>query len=166
VDADTKLVPSYQSGKRTLPTATAFMGDLHSRIDGKPQIAFDGWPHWIEATRRTFGHRGADVATTVKEYQKECPADGSDADYPTLALRPPSPLPVKRRTPPQGKPTPAKPPQTAEAWMAKFGTPAAPSETPPSAKAWADKFKARPTGKTSAETWEEKIKRGLGWILD
>jgi IS1 family transposase len=75
IDPDTKLVPSYETGKRTLPTATRFMEDLHSRVDGKPQITFDGWDHWIEATRRTFGHRGAHVGTTVKEYQKACRAD-------------------------------------------------------------------------------------------
>jgi len=34
MEADTKLVPSYQTGKRTLPVATAFMKDFRSRVDG------------------------------------------------------------------------------------------------------------------------------------
>jgi IS1 family transposase len=75
MEADTKLVPSYQTGKRTLPVATRFMRDLRARVEGMPQLTFDGWPHWIEATRRTFGHEGAHVGMTVKEYQKECRPD-------------------------------------------------------------------------------------------
>jgi hypothetical protein len=75
MDADSKLIPSYRVGKRTLTTATAFMHDFRARVDGKPQITFDGWAPWIEATRRSFGHRGADVGSTVKEYQKECHPD-------------------------------------------------------------------------------------------
>ena len=72
VDADTKLVPAYRTGKRTLGSATTFLKDLRERVDGKPQITVDGWPHWVEALRRSFGHRGVDAAMTVKEYQKEC----------------------------------------------------------------------------------------------
>lgn len=75
MEADTKFVPSFKTGKRTLPVATAFMADLRARVDGKPQLTVDGWPHWVEATRRTFGHNGAHVGMTVKEYQKECHAD-------------------------------------------------------------------------------------------
>jgi len=44
-------------------------------LTATPQITFDGWPHWIEATRRSFGHNGADVGCTVKEYQKGCSPD-------------------------------------------------------------------------------------------
>lgn len=75
VDAETKLVPSFETGKRTLDTATDFAQDLRARVDGKPQITVDGWPLWIESMRRAFGHDGADVGMTVKEYQKECRPD-------------------------------------------------------------------------------------------
>lgn len=75
IDADTKFIPSFEVGKRALSTATDFMTDLRSRVEGKPQITVDGWPHWVEAIRRTFGHRGADVGSIVKEYQKACSPD-------------------------------------------------------------------------------------------
>jgi hypothetical protein len=77
LDKDSKLVPSYKTGKRTLPVATVFMKDLRARVDGKPQVTVDGWPHWVEALRRSFGHNGVNAGMTVKEYQKACPPDGT-----------------------------------------------------------------------------------------
>jgi hypothetical protein len=55
IDAETKLVPSYLTGKRSLPFATKFMHDLRSRVAGKPQISVDGWPQWEESIRRSCG---------------------------------------------------------------------------------------------------------------
>lgn len=77
LDADSKLVPSYVTGKRELGTATTFMRDLHSRVAGKPQVSVDGWPHWIESLRRSFGYQGVDAGSIVKEYQKECAGDST-----------------------------------------------------------------------------------------
>jgi transposase-like protein len=70
IDPESKLVPSYLVGKRTLPVATQFMQDLRERVVGKPQMSVDGWPHWAEAVRRTFGHNGVHLGSIVKEYQK------------------------------------------------------------------------------------------------
>lgn len=70
MDAVTKLVPSFLTGPRDLDTATAFMMDLRRRVVGKPQLSVDGWPHWPEAVRRAFGHRGCDLGVVVKEYQR------------------------------------------------------------------------------------------------
>ena len=70
IDSVSKVVPAYATGKRTLPMATRFMADLHTRVKGKPQISVDGWPHWVESVRRTFGYRGAHLGAVVKEYQK------------------------------------------------------------------------------------------------
>ena len=70
IDAHSKLVPSYLTGKRTLSTATQFMKDLRARVRGKPQLSVDGWPDWVESVRRTFGWKGADLAAVVKEYQR------------------------------------------------------------------------------------------------
>jgi hypothetical protein len=75
IDTDTKLVPSFHTGKRELPDATIFMADLRERVEGHPQMSVDGWPHWEESIRRTFGHEGADVGAIVKEYQKACSRD-------------------------------------------------------------------------------------------
>lgn len=81
VDSETKLVPSYRVGKRTLPVATTFMADLRARVEGTPQMSVDGWPHWAEAVRRTFGHEGIDLGMTVKEYQKRKETKGNDRMY-------------------------------------------------------------------------------------
>lgn len=71
LDIDTKLVPAYVTGKRTLGTATRFMKDLRARVRGKPQISVDAWPDWIEAVRRAFGHTGCHLGTIVKEYARK-----------------------------------------------------------------------------------------------
>lgn len=71
IDPESKLVPAYRTGKRSLMTATKFMRDLRSRVVGRPQMSVDGWPHWAESVRRTFGHNGVHLGSTVKEYQKE-----------------------------------------------------------------------------------------------
>jgi transposase-like protein len=42
VDPETKLVPAYLVGKRDLPTATAFIGDLNERLANRVQLASDG----------------------------------------------------------------------------------------------------------------------------
>ena len=82
IDAETKLAISYMTGgKRSLQLATKFMEDLRSRVKGKPQISVDGWPHWAEAIRRTFGHQGADVDPIVKEYATARDAFGDQRKY-------------------------------------------------------------------------------------
>jgi hypothetical protein len=70
IDTDTKLVPSFLTGKRSLPFATVFATDLRERVRGKPQVSVDGWPHWAESFRRAFGHTGCHLGSMVKEYQK------------------------------------------------------------------------------------------------
>lgn len=71
IDPTTKLVPAYRTGKRTLTTATTFMQDLRARVIGRPQMSVDGWPSWAESVRRSFGHNGVHLGSTVKEYQKQ-----------------------------------------------------------------------------------------------
>src|SRR4051812_17678884 len=39
LDADTKLIPVYRIGKRDLPTAKAFMGDLADRLSNRVQLS-------------------------------------------------------------------------------------------------------------------------------
>jgi len=71
LDTGSKLVPSYLTGKRSPTGAVHFMQDLRKRVIGKPQVSVDGWPPWIEAVRRSFGHSGVHLGSVVKEYQKE-----------------------------------------------------------------------------------------------
>ena len=71
IDNETKLVPSYITATRSMVTATKVMKDLRARTVGKYQMSVDGWPDWIEAVRRAFGHNGVHLGQTVKEYQRK-----------------------------------------------------------------------------------------------
>jgi hypothetical protein len=55
LDADTKLVPTYRIGKRDLPTAKAFMGDLAGRLATRVQLSSDALAACVEATEEAFG---------------------------------------------------------------------------------------------------------------
>jgi IS1 family transposase len=55
VDADTKLVPSWQLGQRDLATATEFVSDLASRLSNRAQITTDGHRPYLEAVETAFG---------------------------------------------------------------------------------------------------------------
>ena len=70
IDADTKLVPSFKVGKRTLETANAFVGDVANRMANRIQISTDGLPGYVEAVERAFG-TNVDYAQIVKVYESE-----------------------------------------------------------------------------------------------
>lgn len=70
LDRDTKLVPSYLIGKRTLANATAFLTDLESRLRNRVQLSSDGLKAYVEATEGAFG-AGVDYAQIVKTYEAE-----------------------------------------------------------------------------------------------
>ena len=55
MDADTKLVPSFLTGKRDKMHATQFIDDLASRLVSKPQISSDAFPAYADAIERAFG---------------------------------------------------------------------------------------------------------------
>ena len=52
---ETKLVPSWRIGDRTLDTATAFMKDLQSRLAHRVQLTSDGHKAYLEAVEEAFG---------------------------------------------------------------------------------------------------------------
>ncbi len=70
LDADTRLVPCYRIGKRTLATATEFVSDLASRLDSRVQLSTDGLKAYIEAIDSVFGN-DVDYAQIVKSYEAE-----------------------------------------------------------------------------------------------
>ena len=70
IDPETKLVPCYLTGKRTLENATMFMRDLERRVDNRPQISTDGLPAYIRAVEDAWGSR-ADYGQVVKLYDAE-----------------------------------------------------------------------------------------------
>ena len=55
IDPQTKLVPSYLTGKRTLQSATLFMRDIARRAVNRVQISTDGLPSYIRAVEDAFG---------------------------------------------------------------------------------------------------------------
>ncbi len=70
IDRDTKLVPSFLVGKRTLPFATKFMKGLSSRLSNRVQISSDGLRAYVQATEEAFG-ANVDYAQIVKSYEAE-----------------------------------------------------------------------------------------------
>lgn len=88
IDSDTKLVPSFKVGKRTLETANLFVGDVASRMANRIQISTDGLPGYVEAVERAFG-MNVDYAQIVKVYESEAAdAEVIRVDKRTFAGRP------------------------------------------------------------------------------
>ena len=70
LDPDTKLVPAYRVGKRTLPNAVAFMNDLSERLDNRVQLSSDALRAYVDAVERAFG-ADVDYGKLVKFYEAE-----------------------------------------------------------------------------------------------
>ena len=70
LDARTKLVPSFMTGKRDAATADAFVKDLASRLNRKVQISTDGLRLYVDPIDRAFGG-DVDYAQIVKEFEGE-----------------------------------------------------------------------------------------------
>ena len=70
LDADAKLVPAYRIGKRDLPTATAFFGDLSERLANRVQLSSDALSAYVEAAEQAFGS-DIDYGQVVKAYEAE-----------------------------------------------------------------------------------------------
>lgn len=67
IDRKTKAVPAYKVGKRDVRTATAFLSDLSSRLQNRPQISTDGLKAYVDAVERGFG-ADADYGMIVKTF--------------------------------------------------------------------------------------------------
>jgi IS1 family transposase len=65
--ADTKLVPSWLVGERTVEDGWTFLADLKSRLRNRVQLTTDGYPAHSAAIGLTFG-RDIDWAILEKEY--------------------------------------------------------------------------------------------------
>ena len=70
LDSETKLIPTYNVGKRDLPTAQAFISDLASRLRNRIQLSSDKLKAYVEAVEGVFG---ADIGygQIVKSYEAE-----------------------------------------------------------------------------------------------
>ena len=67
IDSETKLVPSFKCGKRTLATTTEFVQDVASRMRHRVQVSSDAMHSYIEAMERGFG-ADVDYGQCVKVY--------------------------------------------------------------------------------------------------
>ena len=65
--ADTKLVPSWRIGDRSVDTALSLFADLRTRVSHRVQIVKDGLESYLEAVPTVFG-REVDFAMIVKLY--------------------------------------------------------------------------------------------------
>lgn len=70
IDADTKLVPSWLVGERTLEDARAFVADLAERLANRVQLTTDGHRMYLDAVESTFG-ADIDYAQLHKIYKKD-----------------------------------------------------------------------------------------------
>jgi IS1 family transposase len=66
--ADTKLVPAWLVGERTVEDAWAFLNDLKGRLSGRVQLTSDGWRGYVSAVGLSFGRDEIDYAQLVKYY--------------------------------------------------------------------------------------------------
>lgn len=67
MDADTKLIPSWLVGNRSLKTARMFIGDLASRLASLIQLNSDGYEVYINAVEHAFAGN-VDFALVEKIY--------------------------------------------------------------------------------------------------
>jgi IS1 family transposase len=74
--ADTKLVPSWLVGERTVQDAYAFISDLHSRLRYRVQLTTDGHRPYLTVVEPVFGADGVDYAMLHKLYGNEPGVEG------------------------------------------------------------------------------------------
>jgi IS1 family transposase len=89
IDADTKLVPSWHCGDRSLSSATLFLYDLQSRLANRVQLTSDGYRPYLEAVEAAFGNE-IDYAMLIKMFGKQ---QGFEGRY-----SPPKCTGIRRRT--------------------------------------------------------------------
>jgi IS1 family transposase len=70
LDADTKLIPHFDVGKRNMGTAYRFMEGLRARLNGNGhfQLTTDGFTPYIGAVEMAWGADAPDFAQLVKLY--------------------------------------------------------------------------------------------------
>jgi len=67
LDADSKLIPSYWVGQRTMQHAQIFLRDLESRMKNRIQLSSDGLAAYRESVAGVFGS-DVDYGQVVKTY--------------------------------------------------------------------------------------------------
>jgi IS1 family transposase len=67
IDADTKLIPSWNVGRGDTDAAFEFIGDLAVRLANRVQLTSDGHKPYLEAVEQSFG-ADIDYAVLIKVY--------------------------------------------------------------------------------------------------
>jgi IS1 family transposase len=75
IDADTKLIPCFLTGKRDAENARAFIADLSNRLRNRVQLSSDGLELYVGAVIQAFGD-DIDYAQIVKCYEEEPAGSG------------------------------------------------------------------------------------------
>jgi IS1 family transposase len=70
MDAETKLVPAFRVGKRTMETTHSFIKDLQYRIITRFQLSTDSFKPYFNAVDTVFG-TDIDYGQIHKEYREE-----------------------------------------------------------------------------------------------
>jgi IS1 family transposase len=77
LDSDSKLIPTFMTGKRNEAAAQAFVDDLESRLAHEVQISTDGLKLYVNAIGRAFlPRKGVDYAQIIKTYESEAEMPG------------------------------------------------------------------------------------------
>lgn len=80
LDADSKMILSYEVGDRSADTAHEFMSDLQSRLATRVQLTTDGHKAYLEAVESAFGG-DIDYAMLVKMYGNSTGSKGHEKKY-------------------------------------------------------------------------------------
>ena len=70
IDADTKLVPAWMVGQRTIECACDFVDGLKARLANRVQLTTDGHKMYLNAIEHAFGSE-IDYAQLIKMYGQE-----------------------------------------------------------------------------------------------
>ncbi|HZS43679.1 MAG TPA: hypothetical protein VFC63_01140 [Blastocatellia bacterium] len=80
IDPDTKIVPCFRVGKRTLEHANAFLYDLAGRLENRIQLASDALPAYAQAVENAFGSE-VDYGQLIKQYAATDGANYAERKY-------------------------------------------------------------------------------------
>ena len=80
IDADTKLLVSYQVGGRDAEYALMLMDDLRGRLANRVQLTTDGHKAYLQAVEEAFG-ADVDYGMLVKLYGNETGGQGHERKY-------------------------------------------------------------------------------------
>jgi IS1 family transposase len=86
MDPDTKMIPCWHIGTRSVPDAKAFMRDLAMRLASRVQLSTDGLRAYLPAVEKAFGGQ-VDFGQVVKAYSAPSSKEASRRYSPAKVTR-------------------------------------------------------------------------------